>query len=187
MKTIEINGNPREGLGKKESNLVRKSELVPCVLYGGGENVHFTLHVNDVKKMIYTPEIYLVNLTIAGKLYVSLIKDVQYHPVTDKVLHIDFYQTTEGKKIDIKIPVKLEGLSEGVKAGGKLSLQMRRLKVRGEVKDIPDSLVVDVTTLGLGKTIKVGALNFNNLEILDAKNSVVAMVKLTRGSRGATE
>lgn len=184
MKTIEISGSLRETLGKKESNQIRKSEQVPCVLYGGGDNIHFSLKINDVKKIIYTPEIYLVNLEIAGKTYASLIKDVQYHPVNDSVLHIDFYQTMEGKKIDIKIPVKLEGLSEGVKAGGKLSLQLRKLKVRGEVKNIPDALAIDVTNLGLGKAIKVGTLAFDHLEVLDPKNSVVVMVKSTRASKG---
>jgi len=184
MKTIEINGNLRENLGKKESSQIRKAEQVPCVLYGGMDNIHFSLTINDVKKIIYTPEVYLVHLNVAGNTYPALVKDVQYHPVNDAVLHIDFYHIVAGKNIDVKIPVKLEGLSEGVKAGGKLSLQMRKLKVRGEAANIPDALVVDVTNLGLGKAIKVGALNFDKMEILDPKNAVVAMVKLTRASRG---
>lgn len=184
MKTIEINGVLRDGLGKKDSNQIRKAEQVPCVLYGGKDNLHFTLTVKDVKKIIYTPEVYLVNLGIDGNTYNALIKDVQYHPVNDAILHIDFYLTIPGKKIDVKIPVRLDGLSEGVKAGGKLSLQMRKLKVRGETSHIPDALAIDVTNLGLGKAIKVGALSFDNLEILDPKNAVVAMVKSTRASKG---
>lgn len=185
MKTLALNGTAREVVGKKSTKAVRNADAVPCVLYGGGENIHFELTNSELRKLIYTPEIFLVELNIDGKTIKAVMKDAQFHPVKDHVLHVDFYQVSEAKPIVMAVPVKLEGLAEGVKAGGKLSLEMRRLKVKGLYTNIPESLKIDITSLGLGKTIQVGALSFDNLDIVNPKEAVVCAVKLTRAARGA--
>ena len=147
--------------------------------------MNFMVTNSDLRKLVYTPEVYLVNLDVNGKKCNAIVKDLQFHPVTDRILHIDFLEVSENKPVVVEIPVKLEGLAEGVKAGGKLSLEMRKLRVKGIYTQIPERIVIDVTSLGLGKSIQVGAVSVPNLEILNAKNAVVAQVKLTRAARGA--
>ena len=185
MKTFELKGAVRTDLGKKATKAERVVDKVPCVLYGGVENTHFTTTVSDIRKMIYSPEVFVVNLDIDGKKTKAIMKALQFHPVSDKVLHIDFLEITEDKPVVVELPVKLEGLAEGVKAGGKLALEMRKLKVKGLYTQIPENIVIDVTELGLGKSIQVAKVSAANLEILNAKNAVVAQVKLTRAARGA--
>ena len=185
MKSFELKGILRESVGKKATKAVRRADNVPCVLYGGEDNVNFMVTNSDLRKLVYTPEVYLVNLDVNGKKCNAIVKDLQFHPVTDRILHIDFLEVSENKPVVVEIPVKLEGLAEGVKAGGKLSLEMRKLRVKGIYTQIPERIVIDVTSLGLGKSIQVGAVSVPNLEILNAKNAVVAQVKLTRAARGA--
>lgn len=185
MKTLELTGSLRKELGKKATKAARNENTVPCVLYGGSENLHFQIKNSEIRKLIYTPNVYLVNLAIEGKKITAILKDSQFHPVKDELLHADFLEVTADKPIVIQIPVQLEGLAEGVKAGGKLSLEKRKLKVKGLYKDVPEKLHINIETLGLGKTIQVGQLSFDNLELLDAKNAVVCAVKLTRAARGA--
>lgn len=185
MKTFELKGTLRTELGKKVAKAERASDVVPCVLYGGESNFHFAVTNSDLRKLVYSPEVFVVDLKIEGKVIKSIIKALQFHPVSDKLLHIDFLEVNDKKPVAVEIPVKLEGLAEGVKAGGKLALEMRKLKVKGIYSDIPENLVVDVTNLGLGKTIQVGTLTVPNIEILNAKNAVVCQVKLTRAARGA--
>ena len=185
MKTFELSGEVRENLGKKATKAVRVSENIPCVLYGGKDNVHFTVSASAVRKLIYTPEVYVVELTIGKNKTKAIMKELQFHAVTDKVQHIDFLEIDEKKPVVVELPVKLTGLAEGVKAGGKLSLEMRKLKVKGIYTNIPESITVDVTNIGLGKSIQVGKLALKDLEILNSKMSVVAQVKLTRAARGA--
>ena len=134
---------------------------------------------------MYTPHIYIVELNIDGKIYPTVLKDAQYHPVKDNVLHVDFLRINEEKPVDIEIPVVLDGLAEGVRAGGKMNLRMRKLKVKGIFTNIPERLHIDVTKLGLGKSIQVGELSFEGLELTNAKESVVCAVQLTRAARGA--
>jgi large subunit ribosomal protein L25 len=185
MKTFDLKGTVRTDLGKKATKAERVLDKVPCVLYGGAENVHFTTTIGEIRKMIYSPEVFVVNLDIDGKKTKSIMKALQFHPVSDKVLHIDFLEVTEDRPVVVELPVKLEGLAEGVKAGGKLALEMRKLKVKGLYTQIPENVIVDVTELGLGKSIQVANVAVENLEILNAKNAVVAQVKLTRAARGA--
>ena len=185
MKTFELKGTVRTDLGKKATKAERVVDNIPTVLYGGKENIHFTSTVSDVRKLIYSPEVFVVNLDIDGKKTKAIMKALQFHPVTDKVLHIDFLQLTEDKPVIVELPVKLEGLAEGVKEGGKLALEMRKLKVKGLYTQIPENIVIDVTSLGLGKSIQVAKVSVDKLEILNAKNAVVAQVKLTRAARGA--
>jgi large subunit ribosomal protein L25 len=185
MKTLTLNGSLRKEIGKKASKNIRKQDAVPCVLYGGAEVIHFQINNSELRNLIHTPNIYLVDLNIEGKKITSILKEAQFHPVKDEILHADFLEVFPDKPITISIPVALEGLSEGVKAGGKLSLEKRKLKVRGLYKNIPEKLVVNIENLGLGKTIQIGRLSFDQLELLDAKNAVVCAVKLTRAARGA--
>ncbi len=192
MRTIDIKGTARTEVGKKSTRDIRRASAVPCVLYGvkkdeNGNPVatHFTVTVEGLRNLVYTPHIYTVNLDIDGECCKAIMKDIQFHPVKDNILHVDFYQITEEKPIVMEVPVTLEGLAEGVRAGGKLQLQVRKLKVRATYDKIPEKLVIDVTNLGLGKTIQVGALSFEGLELLNAKESVVCAVKLTRAARGA--
>lgn len=192
MKSIEIVGSLRTKTGKKATHSLRKNNSVPCVLYGmqkdeNGNQVatHFTVTVDGLRKLVYTPHIYVVDLNIDGKVVNAIMKDIQFHPVTDAILHVDFLQINEENPIVMEVPVQMEGLAEGVKAGGKLALQMRKLKVKALYSAIPERLIVNVTNLGLGKTIKVGELNYEGLEILNAKEAVVCAVKLTRAARGA--
>lgn len=185
MKTFELKGEVRQELGKKATKAVRTEDAVPCVIYGGKENVHFTATQGDLRKLIYSPDVFVVNLTIGKTTTKAIMKDLQFHPVTDKVLHIDFLEVSESKPVTVELPVKLTGLAEGVKEGGKLSLEMRKLKVRGIYTQIPEVITVDVTSLGLGKSIQVGKVQLDGLELLNAKNAVVAQVKLTRAARGA--
>lgn len=189
MKSIEVKGTARtiaEHSSEQSRALkaLRKNNCVPCVLYGAGDNVHFTVTNDEVRNLIYTPHIYVVNLDIDGKKVKAILKDVQFHPVKDTILHIDFFQIDELKPIIMEVPVQLEGLAEGVKAGGKLTLQMRKLKVRALYNVIPEKLTVNVAHLGLGKTVKVGELSYEGLTLLNAKEAVVCAVQLTRAARG---
>lgn len=189
MKSIEIKGTVREIAARSSEQCralktIRKENGVPCVLYGGAENIHFTVSVDMLRKLVYSPDIYLVKLNINGKNTNAIMKDIQFHPVKDTILHIDFLEVIDGKPIVIEVPMQLEGLAEGVKAGGKLVLQTRKLKVRAMYDKVPEKLVVNVASLGLGKTIQVGQLSFEGLELLTAKDAVVCAVKLTRAARG---
>ncbi|MFW5890313.1 MAG: 50S ribosomal protein L25/general stress protein Ctc [Marinilabiliaceae bacterium] len=185
MQTIELKATKRENLGKTATKNLRNEGRVPCVLYGGDETVHVSALLKDFEKLVYTPNVHLVKMDVDGTVYDSIIQDIQYHPVTDDALHADFLQVFDNKPVLVEVPVKLTGLAAGVKAGGKLNLEKRKLKVKGMAKDIPDFLEIDITNLGLGKGIKVGHLNYDNLEILNNKNQVVVSVKLTRAARAA--
>ena len=190
MKSIEIKGTART-IAERSSEqaralkAIRKNNGVPCVLYGGKEVVHFTVPAEGLRNLVYTPHIYVIDLDIDGKKVNAIMKDIQFHPVKDNILHVDFYEIDESKPIVMEVPVQLEGLAEGVKAGGKLALQIRKLKVKALYNLIPERLIVNVSHLGLGKTIKVGELNFEGLELLNANEAVVCAVKLTRAARGA--
>ena len=185
MKTFDLSGSARADFGKKAAKAIRAEKNVPCVLYGGESNVNFIVAASDLRKLIYTPEVYLVNLTIDGKTSKAIIKEIQFHPVSEDVLHMDFLEVSENKPVAVEIPVQLTGLAEGVKAGGKLNLEMRKLRVKGIYTNIPERIVLDVTSLALGKKIQVCDVVLDNLEVLNAKNAVVAQVKMTRAARGA--
>lgn len=184
MKSFEITGSLRTEKGKKFAKQLRRQEAVPAILYGGKENVMLSVVERDLRDLIYTPFVYLVNIKVEGKSYKAIVKDIQYHPVSDKVIHIDFLQLFDDKKVTIGIPVELVGSSEGVKQGGKLSLITRKLRVSGFPKDLPDNLQIDITDLNLGKSKLVGDINLKNIDIIDSKSTVIANVKLTRAARG---
>lgn len=188
MKTFELKGEVRDDFGKKAARSLRSEGLIPCVVYGGpgdeNQNTNFTVKSSDVRNLLYTPEVFIVNLDLGEKKIKAILKDIQFHPVKDTVLHIDFLHVFENVPVVIEIPVRLEGLAAGVRAGGKLSLDMRKLKVKAKMDKLPEQLVVNVESLELGKSIQVGQLNFDGLEMLNAKNAVVCRVQLTRAARG---
>jgi large subunit ribosomal protein L25 len=192
MREIEINGQKREATGKKASKMLRKEGLVPCNLYGEvrsenglPEAMAFTASFSELRKAVYTPHVYVVNLNIDGKAHKAIIKELQFHPTTDALLHADFYEINETKPITVGIPVRLNGLAQGVREGGKLNLSIRKIDVTAPYKQIPEILDVDVTNLGLGKAIKVGELNFEGLELATSAQVVVCSVKETRASKSA--
>jgi len=187
MKTFELKGEIRNDFGKKAAKTYRSQGLIPCVVYGGinEENLNFLVKSGDVRKLIYTPEVQLVSLDLGSKKMRAIIKEIQFHPVKEEILHIDFLHVFDDVPVVMEIPVQLEGLAEGVRAGGKLSLDMRKLKVKALADKLPEKLVIDVEKLQLGKSIQVGELQFEGLEILNSKNAVVCRVQLTRAARGA--
>ncbi|NMB49385.1 MAG: 50S ribosomal protein L25/general stress protein Ctc [Bacteroidales bacterium] len=187
MKTFDLKGEIRDDFGKKAARAYRREGLIPCVVYGGHDekNVNFVVKSGDVRNLIYTPKIYLVNLDLGEKKMQAVLREIQFHPVKDTILHIDFLHVFEDVPVEIELPVRLEGLAEGVRAGGKLSLDMRQLKVRAVPSKLPDEIVINVENLGLGKTIQVGDLEFDGIELLNAKNAVVCRVHLTRAAKAA--
>jgi large subunit ribosomal protein L25 len=187
MKTIEIKSSLRKELGKKSSKDLRKSSNVPCVLYGGKENIHFFSHENNFTKLIFTPDAHLVNINVEGKVYKAVLKDVQYHPVSDKIIHIDFTEVSDDKLIQIGIPISVHGDSEGVKAGGKLRIRMRKILVRGLSKDIPEVLPIDISPLKIHESVKVGDLSFDKIELIDPKNQMVLTIATSRVAQKTDE
>ena len=192
MKEIELKGTKRAETGKKATKLLRKEGLVPCNVYGEkkGENglpeaLSFAVSMRDLRKIVYTPHIYVVNLVIDGESHTAVMKELQFHPVTDQVLHVDFYEVNDQKPITIGIPVKLNGLAQGVRDGGRINLSIRKINVTAPYQVIPEHLDIDVTSLQLGKSIKVGDLSFEGLELATPADVIVCSVKATRASRSA--
>ncbi|MFI3314473.1 MAG: 50S ribosomal protein L25/general stress protein Ctc [Rikenellaceae bacterium] len=185
MKTIEFKAQERASNGKKGAKAVRKSGSVPCVVYGNGETIHCSIEDASVRELIYTPSSYIVNLDFGGKTESVVMREVQYHPVKDNVLHIDFYRIDEKKPIAIDVPIKLNGVAEGVKSGGKLMLSKRKVTISALISDLPDQLDIDITNLELGKSIFVSDLSFENIEILTPATTAICAVRMTRAARGA--
>ena len=192
MKEINVSGQKRSDLGKKASKLLRKEGLVPCNLYGEkkGENgapeaFSFAAPMSELRKIVYTPHIYVIKLIIDGEEHTAVLKELQFHPVTDALLHDDFYEGNDQKPITIGIPVKLCGLAQGVRDGGRMNLSIRMIDVTAKYQAIPEHLDIDVTAMTIGKSIKVGELSFEGLEIATGKDVVVCSIKSTRNSRSA--
>ncbi len=192
MKEISVNGKKRTEIGKKATKQLRKEGLVPCNLYGekraengAPEALSFVVSASELRKVVYTPHIYVVKLNIEGEEHTAVLKELQFHPVTDALLHVDFYEVNEEKPITIGIPVKLNGLAQGVRDGGRINLSIRKINVRAPYKAIPEQLNIDITNLRLGKSIKVGELSFEGLEIATPAEVIVCSVKTTRASKSA--
>ena len=210
MKTFQLQAEPRTDLGKKATKALRAEGKIPVVLNGGaavelpftgtlapgqklveiGDNkalitTDLVVAQDDVRKLVYTPDIFAIELDFNGGKKMAILKDIQFHPVKDTILHMDFLEVDDKKPAVIQVPVKLEGHAEGVKAGGKLSLSMKKLKVKAIYTNVPERLVINVDNLGLGKALQVGDLHFEGLELVNAKNAVVCAVQLTRAARGA--
>lgn len=192
MKQISITGSLRTDLGKKAAKKIRNNGEVPCVIYGEKKDengnpvaIHFVVSEKQINKLIYTPHIYLVDISIDGEDHKGILKEVQFHPVKDNVLHVDFFEVHAEKPIVMGVPIAPEGLAEGVRAGGRLMTMVRKLNVRALYSDIPEKLVINVAHLGLGKSVKVGDLNFDKLELVTPKDVIVCTVKMTRAAMGA--
>lgn len=210
MKTFQLNAEPRTDLGKKAAKALRAAGQIPVVLNGGevielpykgslreGEKVvelgngkglittDLTVTADSVRNLVYTPDIFAIELNIHGEKRNAVLKDIQFHPVKDNILHMDLLEVSDKKPVTIEVPVKIEGHAVGVKAGGKLTLSMKKLRVKAIYTQIPERLVINVDNLGLGKSLAVGDLHFEGLELVNAKNAVVCAVQLTRAARGA--
>ena len=186
METIAFSGTLRKEAGNKAVlKKMRGEELVPCVLYGGKENVNFSAPESSFRPIIFSPYTYIIALSIDGKEYKSVLKDTQFHPVAGNLLHADFYEVSETEPVVVKIPVKVIGQSEGVKMGGKLTIDKRKLAVKGLLKSIPSEIEVDITELVLGKSIRAGEIKCDGLEILEPVGSPVLSIRATRASRAA--
>jgi len=180
MKTVALTGEFRPSLGTKDAKTLRNEGKVPCVLYGGGEVLHFFVYAPDFNALVCTPNTYKVQLTIEGKKYLAVLQDMQFHPVNETILHADFLAVDENKSVVVSIPIKVTGNSPGVRAGGKLIQKIQRLKVRGTINNIPDAVIVPIDTLEIGQSIKVKDLDVSGIEVLDAKENAVVSVKITR-------
>ncbi len=210
MKTFQLTAEPRTDLGKKAAKALRKENKIPVVLNGGeiitlpyngtlreGEKlveigngkglITTDLFVTNeaVRNLVYTPDIFAIELNVHGEKRMAVLKDIQFHPVKDTILHMDLLEVNDSKPVTVEVPVKLEGHAEGVKAGGKLTLSMKKIRVKALYTQIPERVVINVDNLGLGKTLQIGELHFDNLELMNAKNAVVCAVQLTRAARGA--
>ena len=193
MKEISLTGKKRAELGKKSSKALRKEGFIPCNLYGEAKEdgkpvaLAFASSFSELRKLIYTPHIYVVNLTIDGVAHKAVMKEIQFHPTTDAPLHVDFYEINEEKAITIGIPVNLVGLAQGVRDGGRMNLSIRKINVTAPYRQIPERLDVDVTALKIGKSIKVGELSYEGLEIATGKDVVVCSIKMTRNAAQAAK
>ncbi len=184
MKSIEVKVNLRKTTGKKNTAELRKQGLIPCVMYGGKENVHFTARLNEFRHIIYTQDTFVVHLDIEGEKRLAILKDLQFHPVTDEVLHMDFIEVFEDQPATLSLPVNIIGNSVGVRAGGKMRLKKRYLKVKGFIKDVPERLTIDISDLEIGKYFKVEDLKFDNIELLDPARAMVVGVSTSRVAKG---
>ena len=193
MKEINVTGQKRTDLGKKASKLLRKEGMVPCNLYGEAKKdgkpvaLSFASPMSELRKIVYTPHIYVINLIIDGESHTAIMKELQFDPVTDAVIHIDFLEVNDQKPITIGLPVKLVGLAQGVRDGGRMNLSIRKINVTAPYQQIPEHLDIDVTALKIGKSIKVGELSFEGLDIATSKEVVVCSIKMTRAAQLAAQ
>ncbi|MFN3341257.1 MAG: 50S ribosomal protein L25/general stress protein Ctc [Flavobacteriales bacterium] len=180
MKKVSLSGSPRANVGKKDASDLRNKGLIPCVLYGGNGQTHFSINEIALKKVIWSPDVYNVELDIAGKKTNAIVKDVQFHKVSDRLQHIDFLELVPNKPVKLKLPVRLTGSPEGVKKGGKLVQNYRKMNVMGAPEKLPEAIIVDVEKLDIGQNIRVKNINIDGLRLLETAESVVAAVETTR-------
>ena len=180
MKSVNISGHKREGRGKATAGQLRAEGFVPCELYGKSGNTHFKVFVNDFKHVVYSPEVNIIDLDIDGQHFNALVKEVQFHPVSDEIIHVDFHEFEADKQVKLELPIRFVGVASGVREGGKLVKKLRTLKVKGFPKDMPEAIEVDISNLALGKSIKVKEVSAGKLEILNALSIPVAAVEVPR-------
>lgn len=195
MKSVSISGSLRENVGKKDAKAQRVQGLIPCVLYGGKEQKMFVVEEAQFRDLLYTPEVKYVELTVDGKTYNAIVQETQFHPITDRLLHVDFLEVVDGKPITIEIPFKIKGTSPGVLKGGFLHKRVRKLKVRGLLENIPEDITADISHMDIEDVIRICDINIDNLSIIDNPNKVIISVNQTRnvvateeaGEEGAEE
>lgn len=188
MKSISIHGSARTAFGKKQTNKLRKQEMVPCVLYGGKEVIHFSAAEKEMNSLFYTHHAYLVDIELEGKTYHAALQDSQFHPVSDELIHVDFKEIFEDKPVSITVPLVINGNAIGVRNGGKLRQRRRNLHISGLPKYLPDHLEIDITDLDIGKAISVSDLHYDNIEILDPHYvQIVAVISARAALKGMEE
>ncbi|HEY1040365.1 MAG TPA: 50S ribosomal protein L25/general stress protein Ctc [Bacteroidia bacterium] len=180
MKTVKLSGSPRANVGRADATRLRNEGKVPCVIYGGKEQIHFSADEKSFKNIIYTPDVCQVAVEVNGKTYQTILQEAQYHRLTDKLIHADFLEVVEGKPVTMQIPVKTVGTATGVRAGGKLTVKLRKLKAKGLANKLPDTIDINVESLEIGKSVTVGEINIEGVELLNAKNVTVVSVNTTR-------
>ena len=180
MKSITIQGTKRESVGKKSTKALRDAELVPCVVYGGQEPLNFSAEERAFKGLVYTPEAHTVSIEVDGQSIPAVLQDIQFHPLTDRILHADFYQLSDDKPVVMEVPVKLTGRSKGVVAGGALRQSFRKLKIKAVPANLPDEIVIDVTPLKIGSKLYVGDIKTEGFTFMHPDNAVVVAVKMSR-------
>ncbi len=181
MKTVSLSGSLRENVGKKDAKKNRREGKVPCVIYGGEKQIHIAIEEKSFKKIIFTPEVYLININVDGKEYQTVLQDIQYHPVNDSILHADFLEISPNKPVTIAIPVKFEGVAPGVLQGGRLVKKLRKVKVSGLAENLPDFIMLNINKLNIGDSIRIKDVVYENLTFLDTPNAVIVAVKAARG------
>ena len=182
MKSVSISGSLRANVGKKDANALRNANQVPCVLYGGKEQVHFAVASSEFKSLIYTPEVHTVDLDISGKKYSAILQEAQFHTLTDNLMHVDFLEIVAGKPVTMNIPVKTTGTSPGVRAGGKLLKKLKTLKVKGPVEKMPDAVNIAIDSLEIGQGVRVADIKLDGLTLLNSENVTVVSVQVTRAA-----
>jgi large subunit ribosomal protein L25 len=187
MKSIAISGSPRENVGKRDAKELRYQSLVPAVLYGGSTQTHFAVSAADLRPVVYTPDVHFIDLEIAGVKSQAIIQDIQFHPLTEQILHVDFLLLDAKKPITMEIPVRLTGTSPGVKTGGKLVLKLRKLRVKALPKDHLDTIDVSIEELEVGKSVRVADLNFDKVTITNAIEDTIVSVTTSRALRQAEQ
>jgi large subunit ribosomal protein L25 len=187
MKSITIKGSKRESVGKKATKALRNADMVPCVIYGGDQPLHFAAEAKAFKNLVYTPNVYTASIEVDGNTIPAILQDIQFHPVSDKILHVDFYQLFEDKEVTMNIPVRLIGKSKGVMVGGALRHNIRKLKVRALPANLPDFVEADITELEIGNKLYVTALKSDKFTILHPDNTVVAQVRMSRNAAKAAQ
>jgi len=187
MKVIALKGDVRDGLGKSATKKVRKEGKVPCVIYGKNENVNFSVYQADFKHLVYTPNTYLVQVSVGGNVKLAKVQELQFHPVSEDIIHADFYEVDDKSPLSISVPVKIVGNSPGVMAGGKLQLKIKKLSVSGLIADLPEFIEVNIDELEIGKSVKVKDIQVENLQLLDSENNSIVSCVVTRAARSAAD
>jgi large subunit ribosomal protein L25 len=188
MKTFELKASLRKATGKKDAKALRRNKLIPCVLYGGKETIHFSAEERSFKDLVYTHHIFVVKLNIEGDIHLAIMKEIQFHPVSDAINHIDFIEIYAEKPIIIDLPIDITGNSVGIRAGGKLRQRKRYIKVKGNFEKLPDSLVIDISDLDIGGAVLAGDLKYDHVEILEPVRSlVVGVISARAAAKGMGE
>ncbi len=180
MKSFELSGTKREGLTKQDTKKLRDAGMVPCVIYGGETNIHFSAPILSFRSLVYTPDVYTVKISVDGKTHNAIMQEIQFHPISDKLLHIDFIEINEDKKVVIDVPVKLSGTSEGQRQGGKLLNKVRKLKIKSLPSNLPDAVTIDITPLTIGQSVRVSDLKLEGVEFLDSASNIIVGIRTTR-------
>lgn len=180
MKSVAMSGSSRANVGKKDAKMLRSEGKVPCVLYGGAEQVSFSVEEKQFKPLVYTPDVHVVKLDVNGKAYEAILQDLQTHPVTDKIIHADFVEVVPGKPVTLSLPVKTTGTAPGVKAGGKLLKKLRRVSVKGPIEKMPESITIDIANMNISDAVLVRDLNIEGLTFLTPENSTIVTCQITR-------